>query len=382
MRSALPLFSATRVAKTTPEAWRSRERKQPGPWADFVSDKFMMQVPTSWIYASGDPTSMLADWDTSMDAVSELFGFPLVRSKTVLYVQADVDIRGSMYFPGYPQSNYPYDPNHVETGNSGHWLLRGPRFSDWATFHELGHARFFSIFAGETEASVNFLYVAVHNRKFGVELNTAFGSSIGDNPRISIEQAAIQWMVRPNFRDGKPMDITDSETNEVRYQHKGYGKYAEIVNLFGWEAIQRFWASVQADHEAGIHYPSDGDPTDNRILRMSRAAGADLTPLIHFWGVHPDDRAALQADMRAEGIPASAEIYDRLVHYRSVIPRNNQEFRDHADIVYPNGGVGPSPLYGEGWYFVWRPMYDEAHGAAALRAMDDIIALYFPDGRP
>lgn len=378
-----PLFSATKFARTTKEQWENTERKHPGPFADFVSDKFMMQVPTSWIYNSGDPTAMMADWDLAMDAVSELFGFPLIRSKTVLYMQVDVVIRGSAFYPGYPQSNHPYNPTNTENGNSNHWLVKGPRYSDSTTFHELGHAQLFTKFSGETEAVVNFLYVSVHNKKFGVDLDTAFGNSFKGQSQISLEQAAIQWMVRPNFRDGKPMDITNSESNEVRYQHKGYGKYAEIVRLFGWEALEKFWSSVQEDYIAGITYSRNNDPTDNRILRMSRAAGADLTPLIHFWGVHPENRTALRADIKSEGIPDSAAIYDRLVYYKSIIPMNNQAFQDHANLTYPNGiSDGHSPLYGEGWYYVWLPKYDTTHGTAAVSALEDIIDLYFPDGRP
>jgi len=34
---------------------------------------------------------------------------------------------------------------------------------------------------------------------------------------------------------------------------------------------------------------------DSRILQLSLAAGADLTPLIHFWGVHPVNPTALTA---------------------------------------------------------------------------------------
>jgi hypothetical protein len=41
-----PLFSAQSFSKTTLAEWQNTQRKNPGPWADFVSDKFMMQVPT------------------------------------------------------------------------------------------------------------------------------------------------------------------------------------------------------------------------------------------------------------------------------------------------------------------------------------------------
>ena len=377
-----PLFSARSLKKTTLEQWQTTERLHPGPWADFESEKFMMQVPTKWIYNYDDPVTLMQDWDTSMDMVSELFGLPLVRPKTVLYLQVDVIFRGSANFPGYPQSNFRYNPNKAENGNSNHWLLKGPQSSGQTIFHELGHAHLFTKFRGEVEAVVNLPYVAVLNRGFGVDLDTAFGRSFG-KPYVSLDQAAIMWMVTDNFRKRNPMNISNSPANEVRYQHRGYGKYVEIVKLLGWKALDEFWGSVNKDYLRGIEYPRNSDPTDSRILRMSQTAGADLRPLIHFWGIHPDDNDTLKKAMDREGLRPSPLIYDRLVHYRTLVPMNNAEFASHAKIVNPKGiHKGRNPLYGEGWYYTWLPKYEESHGVAAQAALQEIIDLYFPGGRP
>lgn len=377
-----PFFSARHFDRTTLDQWQKSERRHPGPWADFESDKFMMQVPTRWIYNFEDPATLMADWDKAMDAVSELFGLPLVRPKTVLYLQVDVIFRGNANYPGYPQSNFRYDPLKVESGHSNHWLLKGPQSSGEIIFHELGHAHLFTKFRGEVEAVVNLPYVAVLNRGFGVDLDTAFGRSFS-KPYVSLEQAAMMWMVTENFRKGRPMDVSNSPANEVRYQHRGYGKYVEIVRLFGWKPLQDFWHSVNLDYLKGIEYSRNADPTDSRILRMSRTAGADLRPLIHFWGVHPEDNAALGQAMTKEGLKPSPLIYDRLLHYRNLIPMNNADFARHAEIVNPKGiREGGNPLYGEGWYSVWLLKYDESHGRAAQAALQEIINLYFPEGRP
>lgn len=342
----------------------------------------MMQAPTKWIYNYDDPVTLMQDWDTSMDIVSELFGLPLVRPKTVLYLQTDVIYRGSANFPGYPQSNFRYNPNKAENGHSNHWLLKGPQSSGQTIFHELGHAQLFTKFRGEVEAVVNLPFVAVLNRGFGVDLDTAFGRSRGQ-AHISLDQAAIMWMITDNFRNGRPMNISNSTANEVRYQHRGYGKYVEIAKLFGWEALGDFWHSVNLDYLEGIEYRRNSDPTDSRIVRMSQKAGADLTSLIHFWGVQPDDNNALKKTMDEEGLKLSPLIYDRLIHYKTLIPMNNAEFAEHANIVNPKGiRRGKNPQYGEGWYYTWLPKYEESHGIAAQAALQEIIDIYFPDGRP
>lgn len=375
-----PFFSARSFDKTTLKEW-NKERRHPGPWADFESDKFMMQVPTEWIYDCDDPVALMKDWDTAMDAVSTLFGYPLVRNKTVLYMQVDVVLRGSANFPGYPQSNTPYNPHNIEKG-ADHWMLKGPRSGAATIFHELGHAQLFTKFKGEVEAVVNLPYVAVLNKGFGVDLDTAFGQSF-HNEQVSLDQAAIMWMVTENFRQGNPMDITSSEKNQVRYQHRGYGKYVEVVHLFGWEVLEEFWHSVNQDYLKGVEYPRNSDPADKRILRLSKKAGVDLTPLIHFWGVQPENAAALRNEMKKNGLKPSPLIYDRLVYYETIVPMDADAFAEHARIIYPKGiREGRNPNFGEGWYHTWLPKYDESHGEAAQKALQDIIDTYFPNGRP
>ena len=60
-----------------------------------------------------------------------------------------------------------------------------------------------------------------------------------------------------------------------------------------WQVLIDFYHREQLDTIAGT--PDDGlHPVDSRIFRLSKAAGVNLTPLIHTWGVHPEDWPALQ----------------------------------------------------------------------------------------
>jgi hypothetical protein len=378
-----PFFSATGHNKTTLSEWQTTQRNNPAPWADFESDKFMMQVPTSFIYNYSDPVELMRNWDLRMDGVSELIGQPLIRNNTILYIQIDTDIMFSGYGIGYPAINNTYDPNQATDGNKKVWYLNAN--SDfWETeFHELGHAQLFSNFPGEGEAAVNLLAAAVWNKKYGVDLDLAFGKSFSNSVQINRDQAALNWMVTPNFRAGKPMDISNTTKDEVRYQQRGYAKYVEIAALFGWGALENFYRQENLDFMTPV--ASDGlSAVDSRIFRMSKSAGADLTPLIHFWGVQPVDKVRLGAAMAGAGLKPSALIYDRLVNYRSIIPMDNPAFTAHAKTFLAKTTItaGASPDYGEGWYFVWLPLYDTTHGQAAQAAMTSIVNQYFPAGRP
>lgn len=378
-----PYFSANTTGHTSLQEWQNNQRHHQAPWADFASDKYMMQVPTSWIYAYDDPVTLMKDWDDRMDVVSKLLGYPLTSNNIMLYLQVDVGIQyNGFYGIGNPQVNNIYDPLQMENGNKNHWFLR-PGDGFWETeFHEMGHAQLFSKFPGETEAAVNVPAAAIYNRLYGMEIDKALGESFGNNPHITRDQSALNWIVTPNFRAGNPMDISNTTKDEVRYQQRGYAKYIEMAALFGWEVIDSFYKKEQLDYIQQV--PGDGlTEVDSRILRFSKTSGTDVRPLIHFWGVHPNDTAALISALDAEGLLPSKLICDRLLHYKSIIPQNNDEFRTHAMAFF--GGQVPSggdPDYGSGWYNLWLPQYNETHGALALQAMQDIIYLYFPDGCP
>ncbi len=374
-----PFFSLKSFNETSVAQWRKTERLHPGPWADFETEKFMMQVPSQWVRNYTNPLKAMKDWDAAMDGVTELFGYPPVRSKTVLYLQVDVTLRGSANYPGYPQSNYPYDPHKVATGKPRHtWMLKGPQFADWTVFHEVGHSQRFSKFRGEVEAVVNLPHVAIMNNKFGVNLDKAFGDSVSGKSQVSLDQAAITWMVTENFRQGKPMNHSNRPGDEFKYQHRGFGKYVDIAYLFGWDALSRFWRKENLRYKPGDRVPVNNDPIDKRILRLSKAAGADVTPLIHFWGIPPQNPSALSKSIRRAGLKPSRRIQERLEHYLSIIPRDNKAFRKHTSQIYPRGlGQPKNPLFGEGWYKTWLTKYDESHGKAAEKSLQKLIDLYF-----
>jgi uncharacterized protein (TIGR02145 family) len=377
-----PFFSAKSYDATTLSQWQNVQRHNPAPWADFESEKFMMQVPTSFIYNYSDPVTLMADWDARMDVVSNLLGYPLVRNNQVLYVMLDVHI----LYPGYlgignPQINNSYSPYDVQNGNSQMWFLVPGAAHMWdSEFHELGHSQLMEKFPGEAEAIVNLISAAIYNELYGIDLDTAFGMSFDNQYWINRDQAAINWMVTHNFRIGNPMDISNTTKDEVRYQFRGYGKYIEIAALFGWGALESYYHQVNLDYINGVP-PGPLGQIDDRILKLSKAAGVDLRPLIHFWGVHPQDSAALAQAISSNNLQPSPLICNRLLHYQSIIPMDSAQFDQHARAFF-NGPVPPGgdPDYGNGWYNVWLPLYNNSHGDSAVAALQKIIDTYFPNG--
>lgn len=184
-------------------------------------------------------------------------------------------------------------------------------------------------------------------------------------------------MVTANFANGAEMDHSDSTKNEMRYQERGYAKYADIARLFGWKALADFYHQEHLDYIAGK--PANGlSEVDSRILRLSVAAGADLTPLVHFWGSHPVEPTRLEEQIVAAGLGPSAAIRTQLERYRTLIPADKAKFQTHFTQVYPGMPPGDSPDYGPGWYHVRLEQWDEGAASKARGAVDVLLARYFP----
>lgn len=391
-----PYFSAKSFHATTLSEWKETERKSGAPWADFQSEKFMMNVPTNWISNLEDPVTLMKDWDMAMDAMNDLMGYPPVVGKETMYPQVDVILRASVHSPGYPSVNQKYDPNRDYGGNGSSHLVTGPRHAPDFEFHEQGHGYLFVKYGGESESAVNLLHVAVWNQKFDFTLDEAFRASRGfnNNEHRTLDNTAVAWMTSFNFCPRKvPM-----HSSEKAYQLKGHAKFVDIARLFGWKPLNDFWYSINEDYENGNEWSKDGTPSDTITLRLSEKAEVDLRPLLHFWGIHPENPAQLAADIAAKKLPASADIYDTLLKYKSLVPSNNSAFQDFALKWWGkqpsvNGAwteteharQWDSQEHLDKWPEPVRPngeIYDETAASELRATVQDIIDLYFPSGRP
>ncbi len=369
-----PYFSAKSFDRTTLAEWQNIERHRQPPWADFQSEKVMMQVPTSWIYALNDPVKLMADWDLAADICNDLMGFPHDRGRETIYNQVDVLIRSGAYAPGYPAVNNTYTPGNNYGGYANSYLVRGPQFAPDYEFHELGHGYLFPKFPGEVESVVNLLHVPVWNQGFGYSLDEAFRKSrTGYTNYATLDTTSIAWMMCDHFVDGIAM-----EGVEKQYQLKGHAKFVEIARLFGWERLHDHYYSLNLESENNVAISTG---VDSLLLRLSRNVGIDIRPLFHFWGVPPISGTTLNNSIVAANLPASALIYDTLVKYKSLIPADNAAFRTFATKWW-----GHQPLltgYTEENNHARRwDTYDPALAAATSAQAQQIINLYFPNGRP
>ncbi|MFO7821379.1 MAG: M60 family peptidase N-terminal accessory domain-containing protein [Lentisphaeria bacterium] len=372
-----PYFSSKSFHKTSLKQWREVERKRQAPWADFQSENFMMQVPTSWIYKLDDPVTLMKNWDKALTVTNKLMGYPPQLGKETLYTQVDTQLRGRAFHPGYPAGNRGYDPTKDYGGYHTHHLVRGPQQAHSYELHELGHAYLFPKYAGDREAVVNLPHVAAMNRAFGMDLNEAFRSSRSQaNEFCTLDTTAVAWMMSDHFVDDGFM-----KGYERQYQLKGHAKFVDIVRLFDWQVLDKFWRSLNQDYMDGNPWPRNVKDTDKYTLRLSKMAAADLRPLIHFWGIPTLDDAKSDAAIKAAGIRPSAKVYDLLVKYKGLVPDNNKAFREFA-LKWWQKEPSPEGYTTERNHVARWESYDEKEAARVRETVQAIIDRYFPNGRP
>jgi len=298
---------------------------------------------------------------------------------------------------GYPQIN-----NRVWSGpdgpraDAGHFFVAAPYLQSPILWHEWGHCNVVDRFDGEREAVVNFPYAYVRNVLLGEDLEVAFGATLSRTGTWTIDNAAIDWMVRTYFRQGEEM-VT------LGYVHKGYAKYADIVRLFGWDVIKSYHYKIQTDVyelrldeievfsdtcEEDMDIYKEQVPvgpaaantltgTERRILHWSIEAGVDLSPLIHFWGRHPTESGLLKEELDARNIPLSSKIYVLLWRYLTLIPNSKEAFQSFAEKIYPGYEDAEEEDYGAGWYARHHDKFDKPQVDDAYYAGTSIIDRYY-----
>jgi len=394
-----PYFSYKSFHTTTPSQWLN-ERTNAAPWADLQSEKFMTQVPRSWIYAMPDPTQLMQNWDAAMDAINDLMGFPRDRGKETLYPQVDLLLRASVYAPGYPSVNVTYSPSGSYGGYANNYIVRGPQHNFNASnveFHERGHGYFFDKFPGESESNVNLLFVPAMNQKFGYSLDDAFRGSVdyGNFKNVTsstLNNAAVLWMTSFNF---SPRKVAMADW-EKAYQPQGHAKFVDLARLYGWGVLSNYWGSCVDDYENGIAYPTD---SDSLLLRLCKAVGKDIRPLFHFWGILPVNAGSLSTSINALSLKAPVEVYDLLASYKSLVPSNNAAYQSWCLMWYGKqptmSGYGVEREHARQWDTNLlngacsctqerfpTEIFDEAASAEVQARVQEIIDLYYPNGRP
>ncbi len=121
----------------------------------------------------------------------------------------------------------------------------------------------------------------------------------------------------------------------------------------------------------------DDKSSESRTLRLSIKAGQDLTPILHFWGVHHSDYPLLKEMHVARGLFPSKEQKDLLLKYKSLIPQESSKLQAiHYDVWVPNI---TKKCYSGCDEFLQRTLsWNQTMAVQAQSHVDAIIDMFWP----
>lgn len=369
-----PYFSWRTDRQTDISDWNAEIEKHSVEWVDLESDGFMMTLPLNHVKEVSDPSIVLEEWDEIVKGYQYLGGRPNEVPRS-LYFAIDSRLPADAFGTGYPQiigdPKAPFGPFGAIDYYPTHVLQ--PEFWNSAintTFHEFGHAALHPTLFLETESIVHVPATYVYNKVYGLSINEAFKYS--SQEFLVLEEAAMDWMIADNFRNNRDMDCDPTMDalvcDEVRYQHRGHAKYADMARMYSWESVYNM------NHEFYKEY-QDNPPLDRTvqpddvIRNASISNGVNMAPLFHFWGVIPSESLIEELSV----LPSSTEIKDLLHEYYNIIPETQADFLPYRDRLLER----KDPVHHDRVNAAYENFETEGYADAMKEQICNIIGTYY-----
>ncbi len=372
-----PYFSIRTGHESLLTDWQTELSSHATEWVDIEGDKFMITLPWAHVQNLSDPTSMITQWNSIMDGYNFLGGRPSDQRSKAEYFAVDCMLPNSGAFGiGYPQiigeSKAPFGPFGSTEYYPTQVLNTNPHLSDLnITFHELGHAAAHPKLETERETLVNMYAAFIFDSLYNVPLDEAFKHS--EFQLMSLNEAAIDWMVTHNFRDNINMScdpvLTADICDELRYQHRGHAKYIEMAKHFGWGTIHNM---NKVFYDQDVINPGVWDDIfktpEEMIAAASDGNGINMSPLFHFWGLAPSDTLAERLE---NDYGFNLELCEMLHYYKTIVPQSSAEIQSYYANLDHNNWIMDIR------YDIYEAEYDTEHYYDSIQAqIDYLIARY------
>ena len=364
----------SRGSESNLAAFRAAVAKKEVPWFEVIGDSFAFTYPMGMAHLYQDPDAVIDVMEESLDAINVMAGRPQERFRAEwIVIDSENPDSNVPFYTGYPSYGYlsffaefqaetqtaftPYDRLDYD----GFWsalplLERDVTALDLDArvfWHEWGHLH--NLPTGpcqEVEANVHLLANVVFNTVLGADMDTAVrNAGPQDYDRTD---AALDMMFSPNWQIDERF-CEDEWDNEVRYQNRAFARWADIADLYGWEA-------VGAIHREFYLLGTDALHDEDLIVLGSQALNKNLAPLFEFWGV-PADPATKRI---VEALPPATEFIERLELYKSVIPASESQQRSKIEGLVESSGNA------ERWFY-YMDNYDPAVADFMEEKIDRLI---------
>jgi len=313
-------------------------------WVDWESSKFITTFPAPAATTIANPDDVITLWDQTFDSFNIHLGRSLDRFRAEYIL---IDCQNNYAGTAAPASN----PMPIEVTGDNLFnptptmvpinVINGDAFmtgvgstiglEHHVILHEMGHLHNPPTLHEEQETIVNLPAVAVYNQVFGQSMDNALIYS--NQQRLNFDEAALDWILSPPFRFGDRMEIdTVNYDNyldgiQTSYQTRGHAKYADIAQLYSWEELGDINGYFY--EERLINPLADNSYQDDiYISAATEKMDINMAPLFEFWGILPSENLVSNLEKKS----TDNKIKERLLHYRSIVPADNDEFQ----VVYDN----------------------------------------------
>lgn len=353
-------------------------------WVDWESSKFMTTFPAPAATTVNNPDDVITLWDQTFDSFNTHLGRPLERFRAEYIL---IDCQNNYAGTAAPAANpMPLEVTGANLFNATPTMtpinvINGDAFmtGDGSTLgtthhvilHEYGHLHNPPTLHEEHETIVNLPAVVVYNQVFGQSMEDALRYS--NQQRLNFDEAALDWILSPPFRSGERMEIDlvnyDNylDGRQLAYQTRGHAKYADIAKLYSWEKLGEINGYFYQERIINP-FANNSYQDDIYISAASEKMNINMAPLFDFWGVLASDKLVSELETR----PTDDKIKERLLHYRSIVPLDNDAFQ----VVYDNMTPRLEPHH-DIRYNNMLSNYDESVAASILARIDAILCKYY-----
>ena len=257
--------------------WVNEIRQYPAPYAEFVTERVAVSVPSSMIRDLDAPQALLEYWDEFVafqDWVGGTEGYRTGPDRINYDVQISV---------GYLHAGYPIQgPAHVAASVNFLDLPALLKHGNWGYFHELGHEmqnqkHLWSggftgngfTFSGDTEVTCNIFANAALEKMAPHTPKNSWGYSVYHNEVISRSLQTINDGSKPNFEDKDP-----------------YPFYFALADGFGWEKYREILGKYAEESQIGsdLFPDSNQKKKDQWLIRWSKTTGFNLVEyMVNRW---------------------------------------------------------------------------------------------------
>lgn len=323
------------LGKTTNADWIAKIRQNPAPYAELVSERLAISVPSSMIRTLDDPQALMRYWDEVV-ALQDWVGGTEHHRTGPDRINFDVQISGGYLHAGYPIQG----PASVESSVNLLNLAYLRKDGEWGYFHELGHEmqnqpHLWSggydgspfTFSGGVEVSVNIFAKAAMDRFAPLanpEQGSGWGWSVYPGQVLTRARAAISDARKPGFS-----------------QKDQYPFFFSLADGLGWPMYRQVLSSYVADavNQASAFPTTDQQKRDQWLIRWSRFSGYNMVEyMVRRWKL-PVSEQAIQT-VNAMNLPTWLPASTRIDGF--TLPANGNKQLD-----LKNTGIGldgPVPL--------------------------------------